>query len=345
MSGLRIMSGLHVVKKKTRAGLTWYVYAYRGGPQILKKEGGAKPAITTDMLKEAFDLKREGAPAGTISWLAARYRNSAEFTESIGDETRRDYRKSLDRIEEKYGAANLKVFEDWRMRDLLIQWRDENWGQQHRTADKVIVMLGTLLGWAQTRGIVSKNIAHGIPLKHKADRSDLIWEDAHWAAWQGERDGKPICPPQLMDAFKLASMTGLRLGDLVRVGFEHVFPHAIIIVTKKRGGRAVIPMLPELREWIAAREHKEGTLLLNSRKQAWTTSGLGSVFQKSKPEGFDRTMHDLRGTYVTWLAVKGSTDEEIARTVGWTAKRIAEIRARYVDEARVVVELAKRLSA
>jgi hypothetical protein len=43
--------------------------------------------------------------------------------------------------------------------------------------------------------------------------------------------------------------------------------------------------------------------------------------------------------------MRGLTDEEIARIIGWTAKRIGEIRARYVDEARVLVSLIDRLSA
>jgi hypothetical protein len=50
-------------------------------------------------------------------------------------------------------------------------------------------------------------------------------------------------------------------------------------------------------------------------------------------------------TYVTWLAVKGFTDEEIARVIGWTAKRVAAIRAHYVDEARVVVSMVERMTA
>lgn len=43
-------------------------------------------------------------------------------------------------------------------------------------------------------------------------------------------------------------------------------------------------------------------------------------------------------------AIKGLTDEEIARIAGWTAKPVEQIRARHVDEARVVVALAERLS-
>ncbi|WP_255504600.1 hypothetical protein [Novosphingobium sp. EMRT-2] len=56
-------------------------------------------------------------------------------------------------------------------------------------------------------------------------------------------------------------------------------------------------------------------------------------------------LHDLRGTYVTFLASKRLTDDEISRIIGWTAKRVSEIRARYVDEARVVISLVERLSA
>ena len=35
---------------------------------------------------------------------------------------------------------------------------------------------------------------------------------------------------------------------------------------------------------------------------------------------------------------------EIARIVGWTARRVSEIRNRYVDETRVVISLIERLN-
>lgn len=37
-----------------------------------------------------------------------------------------------------------------------------------------------------------------------------------------------------------------------------------------------------------------------------------------------------------------SADED---TIGWTARRTAAIRARYVNEERVIIHLAERLSA
>jgi len=149
-----------------------------------------------------------------------------------------------------------------------------------------------------------------------------------------------------MTAIRLASLTGLRLGDLVKQEWSQVFEKQITIAkTGKRGGRAVIPIFPDLEALLDEIGRKDkGTVLLNSRGRKWTESGLESSWQKKKPIGFDRTFHDLRGTFVTFLAVKGLTDEQIARVVGWTAQKVAEIRARYVDEARVVVSLVERLS-
>ena len=336
------MTGLHVVRMRLKAADRWYVYAWRGGPCIHQADG-RKPDITPAMLQAAMEARRSPQSTGTVEWLVREYRASPEFKD-LRSATRRDYERSLDRVEARFGPAPLGAFEDRRIRNDIIQWRDE-WRAQPRTADKVLVMLQTLLSWAVERGFLAINAAHGIKLIHTADRSDLVWEADHWQAFQRTgKDGNPVCPAHLMTALKLISMTGLRLGDVIRLDWEHVGDKVIVLTTKKRGGRAAIPIFPELRALLDAQPHRKGTVLRNSRDKAWTESGLGSVFQKAKPAGFDRTMHDLRGTYVTWLAVKGFTDEEIARVIGWTAKRVAQVRARYVDEARVVVSMVDRMA-
>jgi len=43
--------------------------------------------------------------------------------------------------------------------------------------------------------------------------------------------------------------------------------------------------------------------LKNSRKTAQTESSLEAVSQRRKPKGFDRVVHNLRGTFVTQLAI------------------------------------------
>lgn len=335
----RILSGLHVVKKRLASGITrWNVYAWRGGPCVHRQDG-ARPIITTDILAQALAAREQAsgsAPCDTFKAVIIAYRDSPEF-ERLADSTRRDYNRILDRIDDQFGAAPIAAFEDRRMRREIIEWRDR-WRGQPRTADKATVMVATVLGWAVENALLTVNVAAGINQLHSVDKSDKVWETRHWEALAD-------APDQLMQALRLGSMTGLRLGDLVRLNWSQVSDKAIILTTRKRKGRAVIPVVRELRAFLNAIEHSEGAVLRNSRGKPWTESGLGTVFQRTKPEGFDRTIHDLRGTYVTWLATKGLTDDEIARIVGWTSQRIAEVRARYVDEARVIVSLVDRLSA
>lgn len=335
----RILTGLHVVKKRLASGIVrWNVYAWRGGPCIHRQDG-ARPIITPAMLSQAMAARADASGKGqgdTFGAIIAAYRASPEF-ERLAESTRRDYSRILDRIDDQFGAAPIAAFEDRRMRREIIEWRD-GWRSQPRTADKATVTMATVLGWAVNSALLSVNVAAGINHLHSADKSDEIWEPRHWEALAD-------APTHLLQALRLASMTGLRLGDLVRLDWSQVGEKAIILTTRKRKGRAVIPVVPELRAFLDKIERRSGAVLRNSRGQPWTESGLGTVFQRSKPEGFDRTIHDLRGTYVTWLAMRGLTDDEIARVVGWTSQRIAGVRARYVDEARVIVSLVDRLSA
>lgn len=332
-----MVTKLHIVKKSRKHGVRWYVYAWRGGPQIHSQDN-LKPIVDQVLLDKASQARLEFAQARqqTLETVIQAYRASPEFA-ALAHETQRDYRLWLTRASQRFGSAPLNVFNDYRMRGEIMSWRDR-WHNQPRTADKASVIMSILLGYAKERGWIKENVASGIPKLHFADKADLIWEDRHWSSVDG-------VPAHILDALKLASLTGLRLSDLVKLDWSEVGERAIVRVTQKRKARAVIPILPELRAHLDARPHRKGAVLRNSRGNPWTPSGLESSWQKKQPEAFDRTIHDLRGTYVTFLAVKGLTDEEIARIVGWTAKRVAEIRARYVDEERVVISLVDRLTA
>lgn len=331
------MTRLHIVPKRRKGGIRWYVYAWRGGPQIYTQDG-AKPVVTVELQDKAraARLNHAGATELTLDTMIDAYRASPQF-EKKADSTKRDYRYWLDRISERFGPAPLAAFAEVQMRGDILDWRDR-WASQPRTADKASVMMATLLAWIVDRGKLPVNVAAGIEHLHSVDKSDEIWERRHMRAFANK-------PAHLRDALKMAGLTGLRLGDLVRLDWSNVQKTAIILTTRKRKGRAVIPITRPLRKLLDKRAWREGPVLQNSRGAGWTESGLGGVFQKAKPAGFDRTMHDLRGTFATRLILAGLTDEEAALVMGWTAKRIAAIRARYVNEERVIISIAERLSA
>lgn len=338
----RIVTGLHPVRKNLKSGPRWYIYAWRTGPCIATVDG-ERLTITPEMIRAAEEARseRRGPPTNTVRWVVEQYKAHKAYTRTAKS-TKRDYDWCLGNIEAEFGDADISLFEDIRTRGAVDDWRSR-WAHQPRTADKNIVMLNTLLNWAKReKGLLAVNQCAEMTLWHNADKSDRVWEEHHWAAIDAQGD----FPPHILRALKLASLTGLRLGDLVALEWRHVFDRAIILVTEKRKGEAVIPIYTELRAFLdeIGRGDPDTPVLLNSRGKGWTASGLETVWQRRQPEGFDRTIHDLRGTFVTWLALKGLTDREIADIIGWTTTRIAAIRSVYVNRARVVVNLAERLS-
>lgn len=340
----RINPGLHIVRKLRRnQPARWYIYAFRGGPCVHTSEG-ERPTITGDIIDKAAEARqssREIASNNLMS-LITDYQASPEW-DRLGERTKKDYRAELGRLNAKFGAVPFAVWNDQRMRTDVMAWRAEM-ASKPRTADKAVVMLATVLAWAMTEGKLTRNVAAGIPMLYKANRAAIIWTEADWSAIE------PHCSSQLWQALKLASLTGFRLGDLVDVSWEHIGPQSIVYVTSKRDRRVVIPILPELRALLdeIGTSERTGTILKNSRGQPWTESGLGGVFQKAKRKatGFNKELriHDLRGTFATWLARHNLTDQEIARIVAWSEKQVAEIRRRYVDEEHVVASLVARLS-
>lgn len=333
----RVVHKLHIVPKRRKGGVRYYVYAWRGGPQIHVQDI-ERPVIDIVLLDKAAKARSEfSGVSGEFEEIISAYRESPEFT-NLKPSTQRDYRLWLDRISERFGDSPIGAFEDRRMRGDIILWRD-TWMHQPRTADKAAVMMATLLGWAVDRALLSINIAAQIKKLHHVDKSHLIWERHHMRAFTR-------APKHVRHVLMMAGLTGLRLSDLLALEWSQVGRNAIIVEkTQKRNARAVIPLLPETRLLLAKLGKREGKVLKNSRRKGWTANGFGTVFQRLRPNGFDRTIHDLRGTFATRLIRSRLTDSEAALILGWSAKDIATIRARYVSQESVVIDIAERLSA
>lgn len=333
----RVVTKLHIICKRLRTGPRYYVYAWRGGPQIHVQDG-ARPTITPDILDKAREARLQGKAnyAGSFESVIDAYLESPEF-ERLAAVTKDDYRRWLTRISARFGNAPIAIMADYRMRKDILGWRDK-WADQPRAADRGLGTLSTVLAWASQRGMIASNIAAGLGTLHRVNRADEIWEDRHWEAVKD-------APEHVMRGLELGKLTGLRLGDLVALDWSHVGASVIVIRTSKRKVRAAIPIHGELKAFLDALPDRDGVILRNSKGEPWTASGFKSSWRKAKPEGFDRRLHDLRGTCATWLATKGLTDNEIATVLGWKASRISEIRARYVDEARTVISIAERLNA
>ena len=242
-------AGLHIVtKRKPGRPLRHYVYAWRGGPLIHKAEG-PRPKITaaiSDAAAEARKARGLARTAGdTMAALILAFKASGEFGR-LAATTRTSHNTWLERIREEFGDAPIALFDDRRVRNDIVNWRDR-WAEKPRSADAGMQTMSRLLSWGFDRGKLTKNVATGIAQLYEADRSDVIWETDDF-----ERFAKHASV-EIGEGVALAAFTGLRRGDLVKLPWSAIGEHAIVWKTAKSRGRnlATIPLMPEAKALLA----------------------------------------------------------------------------------------------
>ena len=166
-------------------------------------------------------------------------------------------------------------------------------------------------------GKLASNPCEGVKQLYSANRSEIIWTEADISHL------KKTCPADISHAVDLASHTGLRLGDLIRLSWSHIGEDAITITTGKSKHRrtAIIPLYDALRDALSRIPKRSPTVLTNGRHRPWTVNGFGTAFNRAKiAAGLnDRNLHfhDLRGSAATRFYVAGLSERVIAEIMAW----------------------------
>lgn len=323
-------TGLHIVKKRLKSGDRYYVYARRGGP-LIHTQDRYRPEPTPALIAKA-QAALGRAPSDALDKIIDAYRAAPEFA-AKAPATQREYRHRLNQISQRFGRVPARLIPD--LQGEIMLWRDEM-ADTPRAADRAVGMLHTVLKYGKFKGMwKGDNPAADIPKLHKVNRADLIWEPRHWQAVES-------IPGHIKRVTVLGGLTGLRIADLLKLAWEDAREGYLEVQTGKTGGEAIIPLYGALDRFLTG--PGRGIILRTTRGTPWTPDGWQSSWRKHKPKGFDRHVHDLRGTFATKLMIAGFSDGEVAAVLGWRAERIAAVRARYVDRGRVARALAERLS-
>lgn len=315
------LKGIHRVRKTLASGeIREYHYAWRGGPLVW--HSGMKVSLGSPEYIKAFaeiDPPSLNA-AGTFRSILIAFQASAEWRK-LSPRTRSDYKRWIDRIDEKFGSAPIESFNRIGIRPVALAWRD-NWsGKQADYAWTVLVRITT---WANDRTLLTRHHLQGVPRVYQSDRSEIVWTDADIAAFVA------IAPPEVADGLLGASETGLRPGDLVRLTRAHVFAtpagRRIQIRTSKRKRLASIPVTPAMARIIDKVPQDQMLIFVNSHGGAWDEKQLSKqVTLYRRKAGLDEQLrlYDARGTACTRLMMAGATLQEIAVHMAWSIKTAA----------------------
>ncbi len=337
------LKGIHRVCSKGRV----YWYAWRGGPRLRGEPGTPEFSIAYN---EAIS-NHKSPETGKFKSFVVLYRESVDYRK-LADSTRRNWSPWFDRISDYFGELSIAQFNrPERIRPVIRRWR-ANYAEKARTADYGMQVLSRVLSYAvDPLGRLASNPCEGIKQIYSSDRSELIWTDADIDRL------KRACSAEVGHATDLASHTGLRAGDLVKLAWSNVSEDAIVIRTGKSGMKreAIIPLYVELRDVLARIPRRSPIILTNSKGRPWGKDSLGNAFVRAKnaawavedkaSPGAGLHFHDLRGTAATRFYVAGLSEREIAEVMAWEEGQVSRIIRRYVTRGAAVKDRIRRLDA
>lgn len=329
--------GVWFATKRLASGkVVKYGYYGRGpGTEALGPEG------SPEFHARLAEAMRRAPEEGRVSFLIWRYLQSTEYA-ALRDRTRRDYRRHLDRIKEKFGKLSIGAMAAPGIAQHLYDWRDQMAEASPRQADYAVSVLGALLSWGVRRGHLSHNRAAGIPDVYRPDRREKVWSPDQEAAFL-ESASAP-----LRLAFVLALETGLSQEDILVLPWSAVQGNVIAARRLKNGTPVAVPVSPALAEALASAPRGDAlTILTKADGLPFDPKGNGlrSMFRAHRDSvGIsDRTFHDLRGTFVTRRRAMGWSAEETALCSGHKVAGEAGAQSAYVDRATVAKANAERL--
>lgn len=360
------VKGIQKIHKKLATGKSTTYYYLRGFGRMSPMKGDERLPFRPGtvafqrsynaMTGGEIETQHQHLPTDLFNDLIIAYLNSPKFT-TLGERTQSDYRKSIEKIRDKWGTLPINALDEKGIRPLFLAWRDEMAKKSLRQADMTLTILGTILNWAMNQGRIGNNYAAKPGGSYKSDRSELIWREEHIdafiaAAKQEEGSSLPL-------AILIAIHTGQRESDIVDFQWKHFHDNRLVYRSKKRGHFIDMPLTNTLAKALDE-ERKRGYavapddhILHSTLKRPWKLDGFMGAWRRVfiaaglKPTKLH--FHDLRGTACTMLSEADCNDEEIGAILGWKREYVAKMRTIYQAANKsasntAIAKLEKRLS-
>jgi integrase len=328
----------HLHREVTRHGkAAWYVRVGKG-PRI---------RIRADFGTADFDIEYRAAVSGTsrpinvptvstLAWLIARYRETADWT-VLSAATRRQRENIFRHVIETAGD---KPF-------VWISTVTINAGLERRakTPAQARHFLDTMRGlfrWAKRAGMVRVDPTVGVDSPPRKDGPGFrAWTEEDVELYERRW---PIGTRQRV-WLDVLLYTGLRRGDAVRLGRQHVRGGVAQLATEKTGITVTLPILPVLAKTLVAGPCGDLTFIVGERGQPLTKESFGNEFREAcRAARVSGSAHGVRKIAATRAALAGATVAQLEAIFGWSGGRMASLYTRFADRQRLATEAMHKLA-
>lgn len=329
----------YLLRELTRHGrVVWYVRIGKGPRVRIQSEYG-----TPEFDKEyqaaihGVPLRRKSAPAtSTLAWLVARYRETNVWSElSLATRKRRE-----NIFKAVLATAGHEPFS--RITSTTIEAGRERRANTPHEARHFLDAMRGLFRWAKSAGFVKSDPTAGVknPVRKRTD-GFIAWTEEHvelyYKRWpRGTRQRVWL---------DVLLYTGLRRGDAVRVGRQHV---GGFIKTEKSGHTVEVPViiLTELKKTLDAGPCGDLTFIVGTTGQPFTKESFGNKFRVAcKAAGVPGSAHGVRKLAATRMAENGATEAQLMAVFGWTDAKMPTLYTRSANRRRLATESIEKLNA
>lgn len=332
------LTGINRVRKAHADGTViemHYAWRGKGAPCFWRSDSGVKIGSAEYISALADAAPKAQAAKGKFREIILGWLGSQEFAR-LAPRTQSDMRTSINHpkngIDQKFGDAPARAFDDPRIRRQVLDWRDTIGG---KVGDDRVRHLQRIVGWALDRGALLHHRLTQIKSVYQSTRAEVFWTPDEIAKFEAG------APPHIARILIAATETGLRPGDLVGLSREHIHPtiggrRIVIWTSKGRAKRRVasIPVTPRMADLIDSLPAAQSSIITNLRGAQYQDENyLGdavSTWRDKLGLRRDLRLYDARGTAATRLFQAGADLREIATHMGWSIKHASEVIERYV---------------
>jgi integrase len=332
----------HLHRQVTRHGKTvWYVRVGKGPRVRIHGEFGS-PEFGTEYQAAITGAARpqqvKGEAFGSLGWLIARYRETTAWV-ALSAATRRQRENIFLHVIETAGDKPFAKITP----EIIVAGRERRASTPAQARNFLDAMRG-LFRWATEAKLVKHDPTLGVRNPpRKASDGFIPWTEEHVAKYQQRW---PIGTRQRV-WLDVLLYSGLRRGDAVRYGRQHVQNGVGRIKTEKSGFTvtAVVPVLPILAETLATGPCGDLTFIVGERGQPLTKESFGNAFREAcRAVGVPGSAHGVRKIAATTAANNGATTSQLKALFAWTSDAMPTLYTRAADRERLGREAGHMLA-
>ena len=322
----------YILRETTRHGKTVWYFRMKDGPRTrLPDEYGSDEFIAA--YRAAFAGEK---PAGktkddprSLAWLLSQYRESSAYR-SLSTATRKQRDNIFQHVIDASGTAPYRAVS----RKHIVEGRERRAKTPSQAGNFLKSMRG-LFRWALESQLIDVDPTLGVkdPKPPKSGGFEA-WNDddvkkyhSRWPLGTKERVWIDVI-----------LYTGLRRGDAVLLGRQHIRDGIATIRTGKTGTEVVIPILEPLRRTLEAGPTGDMHFIVGDSGKPLTKESFGNMFRAACNEaGVKKSAHGIRKIAATRAADAGATVAELEAMFGWSGGGMASLYTKTADRRRLAL--------